>query len=75
MDNRTGSPLHRENTLTGKIAPKDFPVRENTGNLEMLSKQGILFPQVVNSLILKIQDIAVFDAKFSNLSKSVLLVK
>ena len=38
-----------------------FPVRENTGNLEILPKHrentGILFAQVVNSLILKVKDI------------------
>ena len=33
--------------------------------------QGILYAQVVNSLILKIQDIGIFAAKFANLSKSV----
>ena len=37
--------------------------------------QGILFGQVVNSFILKIQDIAIFAAKFSNDCKSVLLMK
>ena len=53
-----------------------FPVRENTGNLEILSKhrensgnfvktQGILFAQVVNGLILKIKDFAIFAAKKS----------
>ena len=54
-----------------------FPVRENTGNLEMLSKhrefclntgktQGILLAQVVNVLILKVKDIAIVAAKKSN---------
>ena len=49
-------------------------VRENTGNLEMLSKhrefclntgktQGILLAQVVNVLILKVKDIAIVAAK------------
>ena len=52
---------------TGKMAKK-IPVRENTGNLEILSKhrefslntgktQGILLAQVVNVLILKVKDI------------------
>ena len=57
--------------------PKKFPVRENTGNLEILSKnkenkgnfvntgktQGILLPQVVNVLILKVKDIVIVGAK------------
>ena len=57
---------------TGKMA-KIFPVRENTGNLEILSKhrefclntgktQGILLPQVVNVLILKVKNIAIVAA-------------
>ena len=57
---------------TGKIAKK-FPVRENTGNLEMSKRrefclntgktQGILLAQVVNVLILKVKDIAIVAAK------------
>ena len=58
---------------TGKLAKK-IPVRENTGNLEILSKhrefclsrgktQGILLAQVVNVLILKVKDIAIVAAK------------
>ena len=43
--------------------PKRFPVRENTGSLEFLSKQGIWFAQVVNSLVLKVKDISIFAAK------------
>ena len=54
---------------TGKMT-NNFPVRENTGNLEILSKlrentgnfvktQGILLAQVVNALILKVKGIAV----------------
>ena len=54
--------------------PKKIPVRENTGNLEILSKhgefclntgktQGILLAQVVNVLILKVTDIAIVAAK------------
>ena len=60
----SGYPRHRENRENGggKIV-----VRENTGNLEILPKhketQGILFSQVVNSLILKVKDIAIFAAK------------
>ena len=56
--------------------PKKIPVRENTGNLEMLSKhrefclntgkiQGILLAQVVNVLSLKVKDIAKVAAKKS----------
>ena len=48
---------------TGKMAKK-FPVRENAGNLEILPQtQGIWFAQVVNSLMLKVMDIAIFAAK------------
>ena len=59
---------------TGKtgIMAKKIPVRVNTGNLETLPKhrgntgktQGIWFAQVVNSLILKVNDISKFAAKF-----------
>ena len=66
----------RVSTAQGKQGkwPKKFPVRENTGNLGILSKhrefgqntgktQGILFAQVVNTLIVKVKDIAIFAAK------------
>ena len=54
--------------------PKRIPLRENTGNLEILSKhrefclntgktQGILLAQVVNVLILKVKDTAIVAAK------------
>ena len=47
---------------TGKMAQK-YSVRENTGIMEILPKTlGILFAQVVNSTILKIQDIVIFAA-------------
>ena len=50
--------------------PKTFPVRENTGNLEILpktqGKQGIWFAQVLNSLIIKVKYISKFAAKISN---------
>ena len=50
------SPLHREKQ--GKL-PQNIPIRENTGNLKMLPEtQGILFAQVINSLILKVKNIA-----------------
>ena len=42
-------------------------VSEKTWNLEMLPKhREFCFAQVVNSQILKIQDIAIFATKFSN---------
>ena len=60
---------------------KKIPVRENTGNLEILSKhrefclntgktQGILLAQVVNVLILKVKDIAIVAAKYPFFSRS-----
>ena len=53
--------------------PHRFPDRENTGNLAILQKKKkkkkeISFAQVVNSLILNIQDIAMFAVDFSNFS-------
>ena len=53
-----GSPLHRENRQNG---PK---VRENKEFGNFAKTQGLWFAQVVNSLILKIQDIAIFAVKF-----------
>ena len=44
----------------------NIPVMEKTGSLEILP-QGMLYGQVVNFLILKIVDIAIFAATFSNL--------
>ena len=74
------TPIDRVPTAQGKQGkwPKKFPVRENTGNLEIMSKhrefcqntgktQGILLPQVVNVLILKVKDIAIVAAKKSRL--------
>ena len=62
----TGSPLHRENRGNGL---KQISFRENTGNFENFAKtQGISLAQVVNSPILKIQDIAIFAAKFLKFS-------
>ena len=37
-----------------------------------MKTQGILFAQVVNSLIVKIQNIPIIAARFTNVSKSVL---
>ena len=58
------------------------PTRENreNGPKKYLSekRQGIWvfwFAQVVNSFILKIQDIVIFAAKFSNFSMPALLMK
>ena len=71
----TGYPRHRE---TGKMAKKNIPVRENTGNSENLPKYrentGISFPQVVNSLILKVKDIATFSIFFQKLNRSANMV-
>ena len=57
-----GYPPHRENRENG---PQKIPVRgkhKEFGNF--VKTLGILFPQVVNSLMLKIKDIAIFAAKF-----------
>ena len=80
---------YRVPTVQGKQGkwPKKFPVRENTGNLEILSKhrefclnrgktKGILLAQIVNVLILKVKDIAIvafiFFQKLDRSAKSVL---
>ena len=67
ISNFPGYPRHRE---TGKMAKKN-PCQgkhrefgkfcQNTGKT-----QGILFAQVVNSLILKVKDISIFAAKIYN---------
>ena len=48
---------------TGKMTPKKT-VRENTGNLEILTNTGktrrIWFPEVVNTLILNLKSISIF---------------
>ena len=56
-----------------------FPVRENTGYLEMSKHrefcqnagktQQFYFAQVVNALILKVKDIAIFAAKKTSFHK------
>ena len=64
----TGYPLERENTGQGKQGKckKEFPVRENTGNLEILPKHREFgFAQVENSLILKVKDVSIFATKIS----------
>ena len=55
--NRENDP---KNSLSGKTQGI-WKVCQNTGK-----KQGIWFGQVVNSLILKVKDIAIFAAKISN---------
>ena len=50
------------------MCPQKIPVRENTVNLKIFQNIGIFsFAKVVNSLILKIQDIAIFAMKLSKL--------
>ena len=58
----SGYPLHRENGKWPKIIPCQGKHRE-FGNLS--KTQGILFAQVVNSLILKVKGIVIFVAKIS----------
>ena len=70
-----GLELGRVPTPQGKQGKwkKKIPVRENTGNLEILPKHRenteIWFAQVVNSLILKVKDISVFAPKISIFSE------
>ena len=68
-----GFSLYRVPTAQGKQGkwPKKFPARENTGNLEILSKHrkfcqntGIFFAQVVNALILNLKYIVIFATIF-----------
>ena len=62
---------YRVSTALGKQGkwPQKIPVQENTENLKILPKygetQGILFAQVVNSLILKVKDSSRFAVKIS----------
>ena len=56
----TGYQLHREN---GKFIFKMKGKHREFGNFA--KTQGILFAQVVNSLILKVKAIAIFAAKMS----------
>ena len=60
--------INKVPTAQGKQGKK-IPVRENTGNLVILPKHRILFAQVVNSLILKVKDIAIIAAKISIFSQ------
>ena len=63
----SGYPRHREIGKMTKIIPCQGKHRE-FGNFA--KTQGILFAQVVNSLILKVKDIAIFAAKISIFSRS-----
>ena len=65
----TGSPLHRGNRKTGKMAKKKNCQGKHR-EFEILPKtQGILFAHLVSSLILKInKDFVEFAAKISNFS-------
>ena len=64
-------PQLRVPTAQGKQGkrPKKIHVRENTGNLGIFLKHwktmGILFAKVVNSLILKVKNIAILAAIIS----------
>ena len=50
---------------------KIIPVRENTGNLEILPKhREFCLLKMYNSLILRVKDIAIFAAKMSMFSRS-----
>ena len=67
--------MYRLNTkLTIDSYAQEKQGKKGNGQIYSLSgkTQGILFAQVVNSLLLTIQDIARFAANFSNFSKSVL---
>ena len=58
--------MNHQNLLEQKN-PRQGEHRE-FGNVAKVKKtQGILYAQDVNSLILKIKDIAIFAAKYSNL--------
>ena len=67
---RPGYPLHRENRENRR---KKIPVRENTGNLEILPKlmenTGNLVCSSCKFLILKVKDISKFAAKISKKKK------
>ena len=66
-----GFSLHRENRENGE---RKILVMENKGNLEILPKhRDFLCAQVVNSLIVKRQDIGRFAAQFLFFQKSVSL--
>ena len=54
---KAGYPRLRENWR------KKIPIRENSEFGNFAKTQGILFAQVVNFLILKVKDVAVFAAK------------
>ena len=59
----------------GGYGPKKNSCQEKTEFRNIAKMQGILLAQVVNIQILKIQDIAIFAAKFSNVSFAYELVQ
>ena len=71
----TGSPLHRENRQNGPKISCQGKHREFGSFVKTQGIQGILFAQVLNSLILNIQHIAIFAGEFSNFFKSVSLME
>ena len=54
---------------TGKMAPKNPSQGKYREFGNFAKTKGILFTQVVNSLILKVNDIAIFAVSISNLKK------
>ena len=63
-----GYPRHRENRENGQkyvLSGKTQGIWKFCQNT--VKTQGIWFAQVINSLILKVKDIAIFAAKISNL--------
>ena len=59
----SGYPLHRENREIGKMIPCQGKHREFRN---FAKTQGIWFAQVVNSLILKLNDISKFAVKITH---------
>ena len=68
----SGSLLHRENRENG---PKNSLQGKHRELRNFAKTQGVLFAQVVNSLIIKMEDISIFATKYSIFSKSALLMK
>ena len=66
----TGYPRHRENRKTGKITKRNPCQRKHRKLGNFAKTQGYLFAPVVNSLILKAKDIAIFAADISIFSRS-----
>ena len=74
FENKEGSPVHKKNSENGPRNPRQGKHR-GFGNF--VKTPEMFFAQVVNSLILKIQDIAISTATFSDfpVSTSVSLMK